>query len=418
TGGGLAVAGTLFQGVFRNPLADPYLIGTASGAGFGAVLVFTLGASFPPLALLGAPLVAFVFALLTVLLVAALASDVGGVPTVRLILAGVVVSAVFTAATSFLLVAAREQSAGILSRLLGGFGLASWGDVLALAAFTAPAVALAVALARALDLFQLGERGAALLGLPVESVKLLLLGVASLVTAACVSVAGIIGFVGLMVPHAARLLTGPAHARLLPVAALWRAGRRARAARVPVVGQGAPAAAGGGGGGGGRGGGGGAAAGAPRRGDAGGRALEAVDVAARYAATYGNGPAALDGVTLRVEPGAVVGLIGPNGAGKSTLLRLFTRQLAPASGRVLLDGRELERFGRFELARRVALVSQEPEVPVGFTVAETVAMGRAPHVGLLGAPGPEDERVVAAALAATGMLPLAGRRVETLSGGE
>ena len=165
--------------------------------------------------------------------------------------------------------------------------------------------------------------------------------------------------------------------------------------------------------------GGGVAAPAARRAaDARGRALEAVDVAARYAATYGNGPAALDGVTLRVEPGAVVGLIGPNGAGKSTLLRLFTRQLAPASGRVLLDGRELERFGRFELARRVALVSQEPEVPVGFTVAETVAMGRAPHVGLLGAPGPEDERVVAAALAATGMLPLAGRRVETLSGGE
>ncbi|HLV11970.1 MAG TPA: ABC transporter ATP-binding protein [Trueperaceae bacterium] len=161
-----------------------------------------------------------------------------------------------------------------------------------------------------------------------------------------------------------------------------------------------------------------AAPAARRAADARGRALEAVDVAARYAATYGNGPAALDGVTLRVEPGEVVGLIGPNGAGKSTLLCLFTRQLAPASGRVLLDGRELERFGRFELARRVALVSQEPEVPVGFTVAETVAMGRAPHVGLLGAPGPEDERVVAAALAATGMLPLAGRRVETLSGGE
>src|SRR5690606_22016544 len=194
TGAGLSLAGALFQGVFRDPLADPYLIGPASGAGSGAVLVFTLGASFPPLAAAGAPVVAFVFALLTVLLVTALASDVGGVPTVRLILAGVVVGAVFTSATSFLLVAAREQSAGILSRLLGGFGFASWGSVAALAAFTAPAVALAVALARALDLFQLGERGAALLGLPVESVKLLLLGVASLVTAACVSVAGIIGF--------------------------------------------------------------------------------------------------------------------------------------------------------------------------------------------------------------------------------
>jgi len=185
-----------------------------------------------------------------------------------------------------------------------------------------------------------------------------------------------------------------------------------------VAAQARPAALGAGVSGAGRMGGGVAAPAARRAADARGRALEAVDVAARYAATYGNGPAALDGVTLRVEPGAVVGLIGPNGAGKSTLLRLFTRQLAPASGRVLLDGRELERFGRFELARRVALVSQEPEVPVGFTVAETVAMGRAPHVGLLGAPGPEDERVVAAALAATGMLPLAGRRVETLSGGE
>src|SRR5690606_37947030 len=126
TGAGLSLAGALFQGVFRNPLADPYLIGTASGAGFGAVLVFTLSASFPPLAAAGAPVVAFVFALLTVLLVTLLSRDVGGVPTVRLILAGVLVGAVFAAATSFLLVAAREQSAGILGRLLGGFGFASW----------------------------------------------------------------------------------------------------------------------------------------------------------------------------------------------------------------------------------------------------------------------------------------------------
>lgn len=223
TGAGLSLAGALFQGVFRNPLADPYLIGTASGAGFGAVLVFTLAASFPPLAAVGAPVVAFLFALLTVLLVTMLASDVGGVPTVRLILAGVVVGAVFTAATSFLLVAAREQSAGILSRLLGGFGFASWGSVAALAVFTLPALLVARALARALDLFQLGERGAALLGLPVEAVKLLLLALATLVTAAAVSVAGIIGFVGLMVPHAARLATGPAHARLLPLAVVWGA---------------------------------------------------------------------------------------------------------------------------------------------------------------------------------------------------
>ena len=224
TGAGLSLAGVLFQGVFRNPLADPYLIGTASGAGFGAVLVFVLGASVPALAAVGAPIVAFVFALLTVLLVTALAADLGGLPTARLILAGVVVGSVFTAATSFLLVAAREQSAGMLSRLLGGFGFASWGDVVALTAFTLPTVLLAGVFARALDLFQLGERGAALLGLPVETVKVVLLGVASLVTAASVSVAGIIGFVGLMVPHSARLVTGPGHQRLLPVALIWGAG--------------------------------------------------------------------------------------------------------------------------------------------------------------------------------------------------
>src|SRR5690606_16951198 len=127
---------------------------------------------------------------------------------------------------------------------------------------------------------------------------------------------------------------------------------------------------------------------------------------------------ALAGVSLRLGRGEVVGLIGPNGSGKTTLLRLLTRQLAPAAGRVLLGGRPLASFGRFELARHVAVVAQEPEVPVGFTVRETVAMGRAPHMGLLGTPGPEDARAVAVALTATGTLEFADRRIETLSGGE
>jgi len=222
-GAGLALAGSVFQGVFRNPLAEPYLIGTASGAGFGAVLVMTVGAGVPLLARLGAPLVAFGFAILTVALVLALARTGGAVPTVRLILAGVVVGSLFAAATSFLLVAAREQAAGILAWLLGGFGFSTWGQVRAMLLFTLPALALAGAFARALDLLQLGEEGAALLGLDVERVKLLLLGVATLVTAAAVSVAGIIGFVGLIVPHAARLALGRPHARLLPTATVWGA---------------------------------------------------------------------------------------------------------------------------------------------------------------------------------------------------
>lgn len=222
-GAGLALAGTMFQGVFRNPLAEPYLIGTASGAGFGAVLVMTLGATVPLLARVGAPLVAFAFALLTVATVLFLARSGGAVPTVRLILAGVVVGSLFTAATSFLLVAAREQAAGMLAWLLGGFGFSTWSQVRVIGLFTLPALALAGAFARALDLLQLGEEGAALLGLSVERVKLLLLGVATLVTAAAVSVAGIIGFVGLIVPHAARIALGRPHGRLLPTAAIWGA---------------------------------------------------------------------------------------------------------------------------------------------------------------------------------------------------
>lgn len=223
-GGALALAGAIYQGVFRNPLADPYLLGTASGAGFGATLVAASAASVPLLAKVGAPITAFVFGLGTVLLVAALARDGASLPTVRLILAGVVVGSIFTAATSFLMVVSREQAAGMLARLLGGFGFAGWQDVWIMLAFTLPALLLAGAFARALDLLQLGEEGAALLGLPVEAVKYLMLGVATLTTAAAVSVAGIIGFVGLIVPHAVRLALGPGHRRLLPMALVWGAG--------------------------------------------------------------------------------------------------------------------------------------------------------------------------------------------------
>lgn len=223
-GGALALAGAVFQGVFRNPLADPYLIGTASGAGFGATLAAALGASVPLLGALGGAPTAFLFGLVTVLVVAVLAREGASLPTVRLILAGVVVGSILTAGTSFLLVASREQAAGMLARLLGSFGFASWQNVMVMFWFSLPALLLTGAFARALDLLQLGEEGAALLGLPVESVKFLLLGVATLLTAAAVSVSGIIGFVGLIVPHAVRLSLGPAHRRLVPLSLLWGAG--------------------------------------------------------------------------------------------------------------------------------------------------------------------------------------------------
>jgi len=222
-GGALAAAGAVFQGVFRNPLADPYLIGTASGAGFGAVLVFTLGAALPPLARLGAPLTAFACALATVVLVMALARDGRSLPVIRLILAGVVIGSALTAATSMLMLAAREQAAGVLARLLGSLAFASWHDVGTIALFVAPTLVLMLLASRSLDVLQLGEEGAAQLGLPVERLKFALIAAATLATAAAVSVCGIIGFVGLITPHAVRLALGPSHRLLLPLSFVWGA---------------------------------------------------------------------------------------------------------------------------------------------------------------------------------------------------
>ena len=220
-GGSLALSGVAFQGLFRNPLADPYLLGVASGAGFGATLVMALSASVPLLARLGVPLAAFGMALLTVMGVVLLARQEGRVPTVSLILAGVVLGSSLTAATSFVMLSARAGAVGILSWLLGGFGLASWEKLGSILPFVMLAAVVTLLSSRALNLLQLGDAQAALLGLPVERFRLGLIVTATLATAAAVSVAGVIGFVGLMVPHAARLAVGPDHRTLVPLAAVW-----------------------------------------------------------------------------------------------------------------------------------------------------------------------------------------------------
>ena len=222
-GGSLGLAGAVFQGVFRNPLADPFLLGTASGAGLGAALAFVAPVGTALTGRLAQPMLAFVLALGTVVFVSLLARQGRSLPVVRLILAGVVVSSMLSAVTSFLMLAAREQAASILNRLLGGFGLATWPDVMVVSLFLVPAAGLAVLLGRSLDVLQLGDRGAAYLGLPVERLRFILLAGATLATAAAVSVAGIIGFVGLMTPHAVRLLAGPRHVPLVTLSLIWGA---------------------------------------------------------------------------------------------------------------------------------------------------------------------------------------------------
>lgn len=223
TGAALALAGTAYQAVFRNPLADPYLLGAASGAGFGAALALVYGGAWAWLGIVGVGGSAFVVAVATVVLVVLLARRRGRLPITSLILAGVVLGSSLSAATSFVMLADRERTAGVLAWLLGSFAFAGWRDVAILATCLVLAVPAALAARRAFDLLLVGETSARQLGLPVERFKWIVVLAATLLTAAAVSVAGVIGFVGLIVPHAVRLAVGPEHRELVPLSVLWGA---------------------------------------------------------------------------------------------------------------------------------------------------------------------------------------------------
>lgn len=214
----LALSGTTYQGLFRNPLADPYLLGVAAGAGLGATLaiVFPLEVSLYRFSTL--TLLAFAGALGATGLAYALARVGRTVPLTTLILAGVAISAVASALTSFLMLWDEQNLRVIFTWLLGGFNASSWDKAWLLFPYLLPAAALILAYGRILNVLQLDEEQAQQLGVAVERVKLLLIGAASLASAAAVSVSGLIGFVGLVVPHMARLLWGPDHRQLLPMA--------------------------------------------------------------------------------------------------------------------------------------------------------------------------------------------------------
>lgn len=215
-GGVLAVAGASLQVLVRNPLADPYLLGISGGAGFGAVLAIVAGLASP----WAVPVAAFGGALVAVVAVYRLAAVAGGALDGRvLVLAGVVVGAFAGALVSGLLAVSDAQSTRSATLwLMGGLGGGSWGSVAALAAYAAPALALLAGEARALNLLALGDEPAQHLGIDVARTKRRVYLAASLLTAAAVAGAGIIGFVGLVVPHAVRMLRGHDHRGVLPAA--------------------------------------------------------------------------------------------------------------------------------------------------------------------------------------------------------
>ena len=223
-GGCLAISGATYQGLFRNPLADPYLIGVSAGAGLGAtiVLITSVPVYYHGLSVL--PVAAFAGAILAVTLAYTVARRSGGLPLSTLILAGVAIGYMAAAMMSFLMIRSDSDVRPVLAWLLGGFSGAQWRDVYIVLPYLVPGFVIMMAYGRILNMFQLNEEEARQLGVNVERTKLILIVLASLTTAAAVSVSGLIGFVGLIAPHAVRLVWGYDHRFLLPMALLAGAG--------------------------------------------------------------------------------------------------------------------------------------------------------------------------------------------------
>jgi iron complex transport system permease protein len=217
TGAALAGSGAGYQGLFRNPLADPYLIGVASGAGLGAVSAMSIRWPADLAGLYVIPAAAFLGALVTVMLVYSVARIGRSLPTTTLILAGVAISSFATSLTSFLMLRSNEELRRATGWLLGGSLMSGWQPVIALLPYVLLGLGLLLASGHALNVLQFGEEQASQMGLPTERVKFWLIMAASLTTASAVAFSGIIGFIGLIVPHVARLLWGADYRRLIPL---------------------------------------------------------------------------------------------------------------------------------------------------------------------------------------------------------
>ena len=219
-GSALALAGAIFQGLFKNPMADPHIIGASAGAGLGATLAISLGLSLNWNGLGAIPLLASAGAFVTVILVYNLARSGGTVPIPNLLLAGVALSSLLSALISLLIYLGQDQMHTIVFWLMGGLSGRNWNHVLFALPYLLVGASVSVYYARDLNLMLLGEESAHNLGVEVERVKAIFLVMASILTGVAVAASGMIGFVGLIVPHVARILVGPDHRTLVPVSIL------------------------------------------------------------------------------------------------------------------------------------------------------------------------------------------------------
>ena len=222
-GAALATAGALFQGLLRNPMADPYIIGTSAGAALGATIAMMLPVNLAFLGFGLVPAAAFCGALATVILVYNLARVGSKTPIVSMLLAGFVVSSLLAAIMALLISMSDRLGLSlhsVYSFLMGHISVTSWWQIAVIAPLVIGGIIGARFFAFHLNAFSLGEEGAAYLGIEVERDKILILALGSMLTAAAVSISGLVGFVGLVVPHAVRLSLGPDHRILLPASAL------------------------------------------------------------------------------------------------------------------------------------------------------------------------------------------------------
>jgi len=217
-GMGLSVVGAFFQGLLRNPMADPYVLGISSGAAFGATIAIIMG-----LGIFGLSSMAFITALLTIFFVYTVSRTGSRLSMTTMLLAGIAISAFMSAIISLLMLLNHDQFSRIVFWTMGGFGLVSWPQVI----YSSPLILIGsfvmYAFSRDVNAILTGEESAEHLGVNAELVKKIILILGSLVTASCVSVGGIIGFVGLIVPHISRLIVGPDNRVLVPFSALFGA---------------------------------------------------------------------------------------------------------------------------------------------------------------------------------------------------
>ncbi len=219
-GGALAMSGAAYQGLFKNPLADPYLIGVASGAGLAATIVLLTGVPLVALGISVLPIAAFTGGIGAVAAAYFIARSSQGAPLTTLILAGVAISSLAGAVSSLLMIRSDPDLRPVLSWLLGSFISADWNESGIALLYLIPSLGVILGFARTLNVLQFSEEHAVSLGVDVEKVKLILIGMATLATATAVSFSGLIGFVGLVAPHAVRLVWGVDYRFILPMSGL------------------------------------------------------------------------------------------------------------------------------------------------------------------------------------------------------